>query len=285
MLRNLPLLLLSVALSATRNVTSKLTATASAERSQFYFSQAVLFFVATVLIVLTRLRSFEVSFQTVGFGIIYSALLILSQWMLTLALGLGNTAVCSVVYSLGFIIPTVSGCLFWDEQFTLLQGIGLMAALFAIMLTVKKGNGGISSRKKFVSAILIATVASGGLGIMQKVQQASSVKNQESVFLTVAFTVAFAVSLSAYLLTDRPNKPHFKSAVAPIMTGVCFGGANLCNTLLAGRLPSAVFFPTQNILTILLSTVAGIIIFKEKFTAKTVLILVLGVLAVILFSL
>lgn len=285
MLNNLPLLFLSVALSATRNVTSKLTATASAERSLFYFSQAVLFFVATMLIVLTRLRSFEVSFQTLGFGIIYGALLILSQWMLTLALGLGNTAVCSVVYSLGFIIPTVSGCILWDEQFTLLQGIGLISAVSAIIITVKKPSTDRFYGGKFVLAILTATVASGGLGIMQKIQQASSVKNQDSMFLTVAFTVAFAVSLLAYFLTDKSNKPTPKNAVAPAVTGICFGGANLCNTLLAGRLPSAVFFPTQNILTILLSTVAGIIIFKEKLTAKAVLTLVLGVLAVVLFSL
>ncbi len=284
MINNLPLLLLSVALSSTRNITSKLTATASNEKSQFYFSQAILFSVAAVLIVSTRLRTLETALWTVVLGVVYGILLILSQWMLTIALGLGNTSVCSVVYSFGFIIPTVSGYLFWSEQFTVFQGIGLMAALFAILLTVKKENDGIFGGKKFVLTILTATVASGGLGIMQKVQQASSVANQESMFLTVAFTVAFAVSFLAFLLIRPKSKPQLKYAVSPTVTGICFGGANLCNTLLAGRLPSAVFFPTQNILTILLSSTAGIIFFKEKLTAKTVLIIIVGIFAVILFS-
>ncbi len=284
MLKNLPLLLLSVMLSSTRNITSKKTAADSNEKVQFYFSQTILFGVAAVLIILLRLRSFEIAFQTVIYGIIYGFLLILSQWMLTIALGLGNTSVCSVVYSMGFLIPTVSGTLFWNEPFTVLQGIGLIAALSAITLTVRKDNSNLGG-KKFVLAIVSATAASGGLGIMQKVQQASPTANQEAAFLTVAFMVAFTFSFFAFLLCRPCLKPQFKSAIIPAVTGICFGGANVCNTLLAGRLPSAVFFPTQNILTILLSSVAGIIIFKEKSTLKTILITILGIIAVILFTL
>ncbi len=284
MLKNLPLLLISVMLSSTRNIASKKTSADAIDKAQFFFSQTVLFGVAAVLIILVRLRSFEIASQTIIYGVIYGFLLILSQWMLTIALGLGNTSVCSVVYSMGFIIPTVSGSLFWNEPFTVFQGIGLMAALFAIILTAKKWNGRIGDGGKFVLAILSATTASGGLGIMQKIQQASPTANQEAVFLTVAFTVAFAFSFLAFLLCRPHLKPPFKSTVIPALTGICFGGANLCNTLLAGRLPSAVFFPTQNILTILLSSTAGIIFFKEKLTAKTVLIIIVGIFAVILFS-
>lgn len=68
------------------------------------------------------------------------------------------------------------------------------------------------------------------------------------------------------------------------MTGVCFGGANLFNTILAGKMKSAVFFPLQNISTILLTTLLGIVLFKEKITKKTALILSLGILVILLFS-
>ena len=75
------------------------------------------------------------------------------------------------------------------------------------------------------------------------------------------------------------------AALNPAITGLCFGGANLLNTILAGRMKSAVFFPLQNISTILLSTLLGTLIFKEKITAKTAVIILLGALTVVVFSL
>jgi len=47
---------------------------------------------------------------------------------------------------------------------------------------------------------------------------------------------------------------------------------------------SAVFFPMQNISTILLTALLGIVVFKEKFTIKTTIILMLGMVVIFLFS-
>jgi hypothetical protein len=38
--------------------------------------------------------------------------------MYTLALGFGTTSVCVVVYAMGFLVPTVSGHFFWNEECT-----------------------------------------------------------------------------------------------------------------------------------------------------------------------
>ena len=70
----------------------------------------------------------------------------------------------------------------------------------------------------------------------------------------------------------------------PIVAGLCFGGSNVCNTMLAGVLPSAVFFPVQNISTILLSTLLGILLFRERMTARNAVVLLLGILVIALFS-
>ncbi len=95
-----------------------------------------------------------------------------------------------------------------------------------------------------------------------------------------------AVNLKTTLNKSRKYDSSFavKKILSPAFTGICFGGANLCNTVLAGRMKSAVFFPLQNVSAILLTTLLSVVIFKEKLTWKTTLILVLGIFVIMLFS-
>lgn len=67
--------------------------------------------------------------------------------------------------------------------------------------------------------------------------------------------------------------------------GACFGSCNLLNTVLAGMLDSAVFFPTLNIGTIFMSLLLSIVLFKERFTKKHLLIHSLGTLSILLITL
>lgn len=282
---NIGYLLLSVSLSAGRNITSKKTAIYSNEKSSFFLSQSILFLSAALLLIgFNSNLTLSVSNQTVIYGGIYGILLILSQWMFTLALKMGSTSICSVIYSLGFLLPTLSGTLFWNEEFTFTHFVGLVIALATILLTTKREENSKQGQKTFVPFILVAMLASGGLGIMQKVQQNSNAANEKSLFLIIAFVIAFLCSMIAFLFSEKTVKMRTEMFLFPAITGVCFGGANLCNTTLAGRMKSAVFFPVQNISTILLSTVLGIVIFREKLTWKTMTIILLGITVVLIFS-
>ncbi len=279
------ILIMSVSLTVGRNIASKKISAISGKRSQFFFSQMVLFGVSAVLLLALGIKNITaIATETVIFGLIYGMFLISSQWMLTLAMGLGTTSVCSVVYAMGFILPTASGALFWDEDFTFINAIGTALAVVIILLSAKSGDKKEKISKAFIPFIVIAMLSSGGLGIMQKVQQSGSAPQQKEQFLLIGFLVAFLCSLAAFLFSRVKTKPNFPAVAFPALAGLCFGGANLCNTILAGKMKSAVFFPLQNISTVLLSAVLGIILFKEKLTIKTVIILLLGAAVILLFS-
>ena len=279
------MLALSVALAAGRNVISKKTAVSSDNRADFYRAQTVLFGTAAVLFLCCCLgKPHALTPTLVIYSLLYGMMLVVSQWMLVMALKSGETSVCTVIYSLGFILPTVSGALFWGESFTWLQGVGIVAAVCVILLNAKKGKGGAVDAKAFLPFILAAMFASGGLGIMQKVQQSTPAAADKELFLLLAFILATLCSLSAWLTRTEKAEGPAKELVYPMLTGLCFGGANLCNTVLAGLLDSAVFFPVLNISTILASTVLGILLFKERITKRMIAVLVLGILVVLLFS-
>ena len=138
---NLLILGLSVLLSAGRNAVSKRTAVDMTDKRGFFLSQTVLFLCAALLLAVGSVRTLSASPLTLLYGVIYGVLLVLAQWMLTLSLARGNTSLCSVVYSLGFVLPTLSGTLFWNESFTLRDGVGLALAISVILLSAKREKG------------------------------------------------------------------------------------------------------------------------------------------------
>ena len=133
---------------------------------------------------------------------------------------------------------------------------------------------------------MIAMLASGGLGIVQKLQQKSDYAEQKSIFLLIAFLLAAGISLLFSLFAKKaatePTRPR-KFAVAACI-GLFFGCCNLLNTSLAGMLDSAVFFPTLNIGVILLSMVAGVLLFKEKVGKRELPVLLLGGASILLLN-
>ena len=58
----------------------------------------------------------------------------------------------------------------------------------------------------------------------------------------------------------------------------------MLNTLLAGRMPSAIIFPTLNIGVMIACLVAGIVLFKEKPTKPQIVAFGLGILAIAVLS-
>lgn len=278
-------LMLSVTLSSGRNIITKKTAVSTGKPCQFYFSQTMLF-AAAVLLLLVLSGGIPDSAQqiTLYLGLGYGVLLILSQWMLTKAMSHGSTSICSVVYSMGFLIPTVSGVLFWNESFTVFQLLGILSAVAVILLSAKRNPGETNSKTSFVPYILVAAAASGGLGILQKLQQSSEAAGETQAFLLIAFTLALSCSGIRFLLCKEKSDAVRSNIVLPPATGLLFGGANFCNTVLTGQLKSAVFFPVQNVSTILISTVLGLLLFHEKPGPKSVGTILLGILVILLFS-
>ena len=69
-----------------------------------------------------------------------------------------------------------------------------------------------------------------------------------------------------------------------IAAGLCLGLHHKMNLYLSGVLPSILFFPIMNGGLILLSSLAGWIVFREKLTRSQIFSLLLGVVAVCLIG-
>ncbi len=281
------LLLTSVALSAGRNLLSKSVSDFSFGTRSFCYIQCTTFICGCIALILFNGKSLtSVAPLTLGYALIYGLLLLSAQWFYTVALKKGTTGVCSTVYSLGFILPTISGAVFWNESITLFNLLGILCVIPAIIISGTKGSNATAAvGRGYIFPLVTAMLSSGGLGIMQKVQQASSYADEKAAFVLVAFAFAGLASLLFVLPSKQSNQRlTCKKLLSAAGVGVCFGCCNLLNTTLAGRLDSAVFFPLQNISVILLSLILGIIIYKERLRLREASVLILGIASILLFN-
>ena len=170
------LLGLSVVLSTGRNLLSKNLSDVQFGTRPFFWCQSALFLCGAVALVLFGKISFgAVAYQTFIYAAVYAILLIFAQWFYTAALAKGNTALCSTVYSLGFILPTLSGAILWAESFSFLDLLGIMCAISAVIISGLRSQAKEKATKSYYFIpLVIAMLASGGLGIVQKLQQKSA---------------------------------------------------------------------------------------------------------------
>lgn len=278
------LLLLTVALSVGRNLLSKsISGTGFGER-RFFLFQSCIFLSGGLVTLFAISPDAPPARETIFLSILYGVCLIFSQWCYTAALRGGKLAVCSTVYSLGFVFPTLSG-LYWGETLTGWNVLGVLLVAATIFLSAKR-DGGESGNRFYILPLLCAMLSSGGLGILQKVQQKSAHPDEKAFFILFAFCfaalVSFAVSFFAKKGKTRPaQKIGFLFAAG---VGLCFGGCNLLNTTLAGMLDSVVFFPTLNIGVILATLLSGIVVFRERPRPKDLAVVLLCIGAVLLLN-
>lgn len=285
------LLMLSVAFSTGRNILSKSISGNPFGSTGFFMAQTMTFLCGSLALTVTGASGIgTVSAVTVLYAVIYGFLLISAQWCYTSALKNGNTGICSTVYSLGFIIPTLSGALFWQESLTSINLLGIGCVIPAVLISGMKGKNrtGQKDGKKnlYIIPLIAAMLSSGGLGIMQKVQQKSVYADQRAVFVWLAFLFACLASFTGYVLAKKKEDNTTVRGKRGVLLsggiGICFACSNLLNTTLAGRMDSAVFFPVNNISVIIVSLLLGVLIFKEQIGKKELTVLGLGILSILL---
>ena len=282
------LIAMSISLAVGRNILSKGISGVPFGKRPYFLIQAATFAVGTVLIFSLNVDAFVgLATSTVIYAVIYAVLMIAAQWCYLGALGSGVVSICATMYSMGFIIPTLMGMIAWEEAVTPRKIIGIAIVIPVIILSgMKKSEENERKRKNsFLIPMVIALVANGTMGIVQKLLALSEHPEQSPAFVIIAFIIATVVSLAGALLSGGELPRDFKRKLAfSSGIGICFGSCNLLNTVLTGMVDSSILFPTLNISIIILSMLLGIVLYKERLGKKQLAILILGILSILLIA-
>lgn len=296
------LLAIAVMLGASKNIFTKIVKKNAVSFYDTMKMNVITFAFALVAVFLIGITSIKTTFQVPwALVVCYAVCTLGSQVALMKAVELGSVSISSLFYSCGFMLPTLFGSIYYQEEINALHIVGLVLIIVSFVCSAKKEEG-----KKFNFAWLIAALGgllfSGMVGIMQKLFTNECVEYKLDNFLCVAFMLIIAISAVAMFFAWLYNRKKqgqvqpqpqdkvdckvktsvlVKQYIFTVLLGVVMGLVNKTNTFLSGVLPSVLVFPIINGGVILTTTICSMLIFKEKLTLMQKIGLVIGILGII----
>jgi multidrug transporter EmrE-like cation transporter len=189
------------------------------------------------------------------------------------------------VVRLSVLIPVLFSIFYWKEQPSVYQIGGIISVCVSLpLLSIKPGNSGnnriLSRISPMITALFFTT---GGSGLTAKAFSEFSPAEQRQMYLLFLFGTTAVMSI--FLLAIRRLLPR----VSDIPFGIALGASNLLAghflLLSLNRLPGMLVFPVSGSVGIVLTTLAGVAIWREKLRGFTILGIIAAAIAVILINL
>lgn len=192
-------------------------------------------------------------------GVLYLAGFILMQ----INIPRNGVVLSSIFQKLGLLVPIVISVCFYGELPSFLQGAGFLLAVAAIILMNYRKDGGNADFKLGLLGMLLAC---GMAEAMSKVFKEAGIPQLEPQFLL--FTFASAMVLCFLCMIAK----HQRIGLAELLFGTMIAIPNFFSSkFLLGALetiPAVIVFPVFSVGTILVVTMTGVLLFRERITKQ-----------------
>lgn len=196
-------------------------------------------------------------------------------------------SVASVASKMSLVVGVLFGILYYGESTNYIKVIGILLALVAVYLASNKKEK--SAQKKGASLLYPALVflGSGTIDTSLKFIETTYVKEGGvPVFSATIFGFAFVFGLIFLGVKIAQGKFtfHYKNILGGILLGVpnYFSIVYLLKALSADGMESSTAFTMNNVGIVVLSTLLGLILFREKISVKNWLGVAIAVISVYL---
>lgn len=210
------------------------------------------------------------------------------------ALSCGPLSLTLLIFSMYVVVPPVLAMIFLGETATVCQMIAIFIIVLVLILSnYNKDDLGNRFSKKWWLLGIGSIVGTGVTNYIAKLHQTvlpgQEVREYAIVSYVTGILIAFIFSrifvrrdMVKHQETYRFTLQYF--LIPAIVIAITQGGANLCNLYNASRLPAIILYPVTQLATLMLSTIYGVVVLKEKLSRCMVICLMLGAVAIILMN-
>lgn len=228
----------------------------------------------------------RIDLSSAGWGVLYGSVTAGFLLCKMQAMASGPVSLTSFIGCASLLISTGFGVFLLHEGASALQTVGVALLMLALFLVVSpKNDRAKKSWKLWCGAFFVCSAA---VGIIFKLHQRSeAAENINGMMFCAAITSAvILILLSALTAKGRKlPKPLPKSALPYLLgCGLVSCLYNRLNIFLAGSLPSVVFYPLFNGSVILISTLCGVFLFRERLKLSQTVGIIIGAAALMLAS-
>ena len=201
---------------------------------------------------------------SVGLGFIQGMLYLLAFILLQVNVKRNGVVLSASFMKLGLLVPMGVSIIFFGEQPTVFHILGFLVSLFAILL-INYEPGHTSNASFKIGLIFLFLV--GGVGdVLAKIYQEVGSADLSPQFLFYTFFGALVVCLG--LLVWKKERPGVTDLLfgAVIAIPNYFSSRFLLKAL--ASLDAVIVYPSFNVATIFLATLAGIFLFGERLKTR-----------------
>ncbi len=219
------------------------------------------------------------------------SLLFASMHLMATSTRFSGVAVTTISSRTSLIVPIIFSAVFFGEQITVWQAAGsaLVIASFVIIFYNKADNRAAagSSALKAVLMPLGVFLTVGIIAVcMKSAQQLISLTGDYSVdypmYQAMNFATAMICAIVYYAVTE--GRKAFAFTWKSILGGLCLGGFNyltVSSILLSLRdIPTSTFYAAYNIGVVVVTSLAGWLLFSEKLSPRKIAGIVLALAAI-----
>lgn len=237
-----------------------------------------------------KLNLSEIPNQSWFFGALFLGLLFISVFnIMALTAQKNGLSVASVAGKMSVVVPVLFGVFLYKESLGFVKILGIILALIAVYLTSAKGKTQ-SIQKQYLLYPILLFLGSGVIDTSIKYIETNYVKDGSvPIFSAIIFIFAFlfGVSLVLFKKITTNTQLEWKNLIGGIVLGIpnYFSIDFLLRALKTEGLESSTLFTINNVSVVLLTTLFGLLIFKEKLLPKNWIGIVIAVISIVLVAL
>jgi|TARA_B110000027_G_scaffold10876_1_gene9633 drug/metabolite transporter (DMT)-like permease len=196
-------------------------------------------------------------------------------------------SVASVSSKMSVVIAIVFGVWYYEESLGFVKLFGILLALIAVYLTSVKEKKETTEKQVSLLFPILLFIGSGAIDTSLKFVETTFVQQGGvPLFSATIFGCAFILGMSIllYQMVKGTFRFEFKNILGGILLGVpnYFSIVYLLKALSTDGMESSTAFTLNNVGIVILSTLFGLFIFKEKLIWKNWLGIVIAIVSILL---
>lgn len=217
----------------------------------------------------------------VGLGLFSGVLFLTSFVLLQQNIRKNGVVLAATFMKLGVLIPTLMAIIIFRERPGLFQVSGIGLAIAAIIMIHFEKESVEASKYQFLLIVLL--FVSGFTDSMANIYDKLGNAELKDHYLLFTFLAAGVCALLLW------RKKCQKFCVWDVLTGICIGIPNYFSSrfllMALHRLPAVIVYPAYSVMTIVVISIVGTVLFKEKLSRKKAAAIALIFLALVLLNL
>lgn len=253
----------------------------------FLFNSGVSIVWIIIMLIILAFSDNHFSMGAMIYGAVYGVILFAFLYLKTQSMATGPVSLSTLIGSCAFVIATAFGVIYSNDTVSIISLFGMLMLFASLFMCVNPKKSEERLTGKWFLYCFGFFFAGGIVGILYRLYGASDYSSDMEVMLLTSAVVSEIMFMITGIAVGKKSgniKPNRTAVMYMIVSGIASCLYIRMNLSLSNMISSVIFFPVSNGGMVILSTVMGRIMFKEKLTIKQLCGIALGCIAVLVIG-